>query len=486
MSILDLSIKELSDKLVNKEIKYEEVTNFYINRIEEHDSKINSFVTKTFDIAIEKSKELQKKVNKNKTVGSLAGIPVAIKDNMCIKDVKTTCASLMLDKFVSPYTSTAVGKILGEDAILLGKLNMDEFAMGGSNENSYYGSVRNPWDIRKVPGGSSGGSAASIASQFTKITLGSDTGGSIRQPASFCGVVGLKPTYGRVSRYGLVAFGSSLDQIGPLTNSVEDCAVVLNHIAGVDKMDATSSNIKIEDYTKYLSENIKGKKLAYIKEYFDKGISEDVKKKIFEAFETLKALGATVEEIDFPLTEYAIPTYYLISSAEASSNLARYDGIKYGYRTEKFENLIDIYKNSRSEGFGDEVKRRIMLGTYALSSGYYDAYYKKALKVRNLIKQSFLEKFKEYDGIIGPVAPTTAYNIGEKNSNPLEMYLGDIYTVSANIAGIPAISVPAGFSKERLPIGLQIMSKQFDEGNLLNIAYAFEKAQSISKVRPNF
>ncbi|MDP4181861.1 MAG: Asp-tRNA(Asn)/Glu-tRNA(Gln) amidotransferase subunit GatA, partial [Bacillota bacterium] len=367
--------------------------------------------------------------------------------------------------------------------VLLGKLNLDEFAMGGSTENSYFLKTKNPWDLERVPGGSSGGSAASVAAGETVFSLGSDTGGSIRQPASFCGIVGLKPTYGSVSRYGLVAFASSLDQIGPLTKDVTDCALVMNAIAGHDPMDSTSINTDYPDYTKALINDVKGMKIGIPKEYIGEGLNSEVKKSVLDAIETLKKLGAQCEEFSLPITEYAIPAYYLISSAEASSNLARYDGVKYGYRAEKFSDLLDLYKQSRSEGFGPEVKRRIMLGTYALSSGYYDAYYKKALQVRTLIKNGFDEAFSKYDLVIGPTAPSTAYKVGEKVDDPLEMYLGDIYTVSVNIAGLPGLVVPCGFDSKKLPIGLQLIGKPFDESVLLRVGYTFEQNTEFHKAK---
>ncbi|MCX7841577.1 MAG: Asp-tRNA(Asn)/Glu-tRNA(Gln) amidotransferase subunit GatA, partial [Clostridia bacterium] len=367
----------------------------------------------------------------------------------------------------------------------LGKLNMDEFAMGSSTENSYFKKTKNPWDLERVPGGSSGGAASCVAAGQAVFALGSDTGGSIRQPASFCGVVGLKPTYGAVSRFGLVAYASSLDQIGPLTKDVTDCALVLNAISGHDPMDSTSADIAHPDYTKSLVNDIKGMKIGYPREYLGEGINDEVKKAVLNAIDTLRKLGAECEEFSLPITEYAIPAYYLIACAEASSNLARYDGIKYGYRAEKFTDLLDLYKQSRSEGFGAEVKRRIMLGTYALSSGYYDAYYKKALQVRTLIKDGFNQAFEKYDLIVGPTAPTTAFKIGEKTNNPLEMYLEDIYTVSVNIAGLPGLVIPCGMDSKGLPIGLQLIGKHFDESTLLKVGYTFEQNTDYHRMRPN-
>ncbi|HEX9060418.1 MAG TPA: Asp-tRNA(Asn)/Glu-tRNA(Gln) amidotransferase subunit GatA, partial [Clostridia bacterium] len=437
MEFYELTAHELSDLIKTKKVSAPEITKSFIGRIQNTEGKIGSYITVCEKEALSAAQKVQEKIDRGETVSPLAGIPMALKDNICTRDIKTTCASRMLDNFIPPYNATVATKLYEEDTVLLGKLNMDEFAMGGSTESSHFHNTKNPWDLNRVPGGSSGGAAASVASGQAVFSLGSDTGGSIRQPASFCGIVGMKPTYGSVSRYGLVAFASSLDQIGPLTRDVKDCALVLNAITGHDPMDSTSADISYPDYTKALVNDVKGMRLAYPKEYLGEGINEDVKKSVLEAIKTLEGLGAVCEEVSLPVTEYAIPAYYLIACAEASSNLARYDGIKYGYRAEKFTDLLDLYKQTRSEGFGPEVKRRIMLGTYALSSGYYDAYYKKALQVRTLITESFKKVFDKYDAIIGPTAPTTAYKIGEKSSNPIEMYLGDIYTVSVNIAGLP-------------------------------------------------
>lgn len=484
MEFHEMTAHELSGLIKNKKISVRELTQTYLKRIEQLEPEIGGYVTVTGETALKDADRIQEKINKGEALSPLAGIPMALKDNMCTEGILTTCSSKMLNNFVPPYNATVVDKLNKQDAILLGKLNMDEFAMGGSTENSYFKQTKNPWDTERVPGGSSGGSAAAVASGEAVFALGSDTGGSIRQPASFCGVVGMKPTYGAVSRFGLVAFASSLDQIGPLTKDVTDCALVMNAIAGHDPMDSTSANVEYPDYTKALVNNIKGLKIGIPKEYIAEGINEEVKKSILEAVETLKKLGAECEEFSIPVNEYAIPAYYLISSAEASSNLARYDGIKYGYRAEKFTDLLDLYKQSRSEGFGAEVKRRIMLGTYALSSGYYDAYYKKALQVRTLIRRGFDEAFAQYDLVIGPTAPTTAYKIGEKANNPLEMYLGDIYTVSANIAGLPGMVVPCGFDGKGLPIGLQLIGKPFDESMLLRVGYTFEQNTGYHKQRP--
>jgi aspartyl-tRNA(Asn)/glutamyl-tRNA(Gln) amidotransferase subunit A len=484
VELYELTAHELSDLLREKKVGAVEITRSLLDRIEKVDAKVGSYITVCRDRAIEKAREVEGKIYRGEANSPLAGIPMAIKDNMCTEGVLTTCASRMLSNFIPPYDSTVVKKLNAEDVILLGKTNMDEFAMGSSTENSYFKRTKNPWDLERVPGGSSGGSAAAVAACEAVFALGSDTGGSIRQPASFCGVVGLKPTYGAVSRFGLVAFASSLDQIGPLAKDVTDCALAMNAIAGYDPLDSTSADMNYPDYTRSLVNDIKGIKIGIPKEYIGEGIHGEVKKAVLEAVETLRRLGAECEEFSLPITEYAIPAYYLISSAEASSNLARYDGIKYGYRAEKFTDLLDLYKQTRSEGFGAEVKRRIMLGTYALSSGYYDAYYKKALQVRTLIKQGFDQAFSKYDLVVGPTAPTTAFKIGEKADNPLEMYLEDIYTVSVNIAGLPGLVIPCGMDGNNLPIGLQLIGKAFDESTLLRVAYTFEQNTDFHKNRP--
>lgn len=484
MKLYEMTAHELSGMLRNRKLGVVELTQAYLNRIDEIDSKVGSYITVSRDEALKQAEKLQGEFDSGADLPPLAGIPAAVKDNMCTEGIPTTCASKILNNFVPPYNATVVEKLYEQKTVLLGKLNMDEFAMGGSTENSYFKQTRNPWNTDRVPGGSSGGSAASVAGGETVFALGSDTGGSIRQPAAFCGVVGMKPTYGAVSRYGLVAFASSLDQIGPLTRDVTDCALVLNAITGHDRMDSTSASVKHPDYTKTLINDVKGMKIGIPKEYIGEGIHAEVKMAILEAAETFRKLGATCGECSLPITEYAIPAYYLVSSAEASSNLARYDGIKYGYRSEKYTDLLDLYKQTRSEGFGPEVKRRIMLGTYALSSGYYDAYYKKALQVRTLIRKGFDEVFSKFDLVLGPTAPTTAYKIGEKVDDPLAMYLGDIYTVSANIAGLPALVLPCGFDKEALPIGLQLIGKPFDESLLLQAAYTFEQNTGFHLSRP--
>lgn len=483
MNITELTVHELKEKLANKELTISEITKAYVDRINEKEKDIGAFVTMLSEEAIKKSEEIEEKVKNGEISGSLAGIPIGIKDNICTKGVTTTCSSKMLENFVSPYDATVMEKVNNENMIHLGKLNMDEFAMGGSTEYSAFHVTRNPWNLNAVPGGSSGGSAAAVAAGMVPWALGSDTGGSIRQPASFCGVVGMKPTYGLVSRYGLVAFASSLDQIGPITKDVEDCANLLNVITGHDEKDTTSENREKIDYTLSLKNDVKGMKIGVPKEFFGDGINIEVKEKLRESIEKYKELGAEIEEFSLDIAEYALATYYIIACAEASSNLGRFDGIRYGYRTPNFNNLKDIYKNSRSEGFGSEVKRRIILGTYVLSSGYYDAYYKKAQQVRTLVQSKFSEAFKKYDIILTPTSPTTAFNIGEKSTNPLEMYLSDICTVSVNIAGLPGISIPCGVDSKGMPIGMQLIGQRFSEETLLNAAYTFEQA---IKFRENY
>ncbi len=483
MNLYDLTIHELSNMLSNKEIGAVELVMAQYDRIDKVENKIQCYIELSKDIAIEKAEIAQKLINSKENKSPLLGIPMAIKDNMCTEGVKTTCASKMLHNFIPPYNATVVEKLDSAGAVMLGKLNMDEFAMGSSTENSSIKKTTNPWDIKRVPGGSSGGSAAAVAAGEAVFSLGSDTGGSIRQPASLCGVVGMKPTYGAISRYGLIAFASSLDQIGPFTKDITDCALVLNAICGHDSKDSTSVNIEFPDFTKSLVNNVKGMKIGIPKEYLGHGINPEVKATIEKAIAKYEELGAICEEFNLPETEYAIPAYYVISSAEASSNLARFDGVKYGYRSEKFKDLTDLYRESRSEGFGPEVKRRIMLGTYALSSGYYDAYYKKALQVKNLITQSFKRAFDKFDVVIGPTSPTTAFKFGEKSDNPMELYLCDIYTVAVNIAGLPGISIPCGFDSQNLPIGLQLIGKHFDESKILRAAYSFEQNTDYNKQR---
>lgn len=477
--ILKLSATELGRKIASGEITSVEATKAYLDRIGNLDKDINAYVTVDTEGAIKMAEEADRKIAEGTLKGPFAGVPVAIKDNMCIEGMLTSCSSHILDNFYPTYTATAVEMLKDAGAVILGHTNMDEFAMGSTTETSYYGPTRNPWNKDRVPGGSSGGSAAAVAADECAIALGSDTGGSIRQPASFCGVTGIKPTYGRVSRYGLIAYGSSLDQIGPIGKNVEDCAAMLEVISGHDPKDSTSAmeeNSKDKtDFTAALVDNVEGMKIGVPRDYFLSGIDEDVKKAVLDAAEVLKAKGAIVEEFDLGMVEYAIPAYYVIACAEASSNLERFDGVKYGYRTEQYTDLHNMYKKTRSEGFGTEVKRRIMLGSFVLSSGYYDAYYVKALKVKALIKQAFDKAFEKYDVILGPVAPTTALKCGESLSDPIKMYLGDIYTVSVNLAGLPGISLPCGYDKEGLPIGLQLLGQTFDEKSIIRAAYTFEK-----------
>jgi aspartyl-tRNA(Asn)/glutamyl-tRNA(Gln) amidotransferase subunit A len=483
MSLFDLRLQEIHNRLAKKELSVTDLVQASFQRVKEVDDKVKAFLTLDEENAAAKARELDKQFTDRQERGLLTGLPAGIKDNICTEGIRTTCASKLLTNYDPIYSATVVKKLNEAGAITVGKLNMDEFAMGGSNENSGFHPTHNPWNLEYVPGGSSGGSAAAVAAGEVYFALGSDTGGSIRQPASYCGIVGLKPTYGLVSRFGLVAFASSLDQIGPLTKNVEDAAYVLQSIAGHDAYDSTSADVEIPDYLSALTGDVKGLKIAVPKEYMGEGLDPQVKQRIMEALSVLEGLGAAWEEVSLPHSEYALAAYYLLASSEASSNLARYDGIRYGVRASNAQNLLDVYKQSRSEGFGDEVKRRIMLGTYALSSGYYDAYYLKAQKVRTLIKQDFDNIFEKYDVVIGPTAPTTAFKIGEQVNDPLTMYLNDIYSIPVNLAGIPGISVPCGFA-EGLPVGLQIMGKAFDESTVLRIAHAFEQATDHHKLRP--
>lgn len=471
------SIKDLVNKIQNKEISCEEVIDFYIKEIEKKEDKIDAFLSLDKENAIKKAKYLDEKIVKGEKVGLLAGIPIAIKDNMCTRGVKTTCASKMLEDFIPPYDATVIKKLELEDAILIGKTNLDEFAMGSSTENSAFKITKNPIDNSRVPGGSSGGSAAAVGGEMVPLALGSDTGGSIRQPASFCGIVGMKPTYGLVSRFGLIAFGSSLDQIGPFSMTVEDNAYLLNIIAGEDDNDGTTAkNLEKKDYTKDIDSGIKGMKIGIPKEFIEEeGLDPEIKEVVIKDIEILRELGADVEEFSLPSTKDGLAPYYIISSAEASSNLARFDSIRYGYRTKDYENVSELVEKSRSEAFGREVKRRIMLGTYALSSGYYDAYYNKAQKFRRKLKADFKEAFKKYDIIIGPVSPILPFKIGERCEDPTAMYLADIYTININLATIPALSMPGGKSSEGLPIGLQLIGDVFTEEKIYKVAYALEK-----------
>ena len=483
MEITELTVHELQEKLKSKELTITDINKAYIDRLKEKENEVQAFITLTTDEALEQAKTVEEKVKSGEITGNLAGIPIGIKDNICMQGSRTTCGSKMLENFIAPYNATVIEKINSENMISLGKTNMDEFAMGSSTETSYYKKTKNPWDLTRVPGGSSGGSAAAVAANMVPWALGSDTGGSIRQPAGCCGIVGLKPTYGLVSRFGLVAFASSLDQIGTFTKDVKDTAILLNVIAGHDENDSTSTNMNKVDYTKTLKNDVKGLKIAVPREFFANGINKEVKESVEQAIEKYKELGAIVEEVSLDVSNFSLAAYYIISGAEASSNLGRFDGIRYGYRSENAENLKDIYINSRSEGFGEEVKRRIITGTYVLSSGYYDAYYKKAQQVRTLVKNEFDRVFAEYDVILTPTAPTTAFKLGEKTNNPLEMYLSDICTVSLNVAGLPGISLPCGVDSQGMPVGMQLIGKRFGEETILNAAYTYEQA---TKFRENY
>ncbi|MBN8210160.1 Asp-tRNA(Asn)/Glu-tRNA(Gln) amidotransferase subunit GatA [Bacillus sp. NTK071] len=480
--MFDKSICELHSLLHKKELSVSELVQSSFDRINTVDEKVKAFMTLNEEGAMQAAKALDGKLGTEEARGLLFGLPVGVKDNIVTKGLRTTASSQLLGNFEPLHNATVVERLNAAETITVGKLNMDEFAMGSSNENSGFYGTRNPWNTDYVPGGSSGGSAASVAAGEVFFSLGSDTGGSIRQPAAFCGVVGLKPTYGLVSRFGLIAFASSLDQIGPITNTVEDNAYLLQSIAGHDKMDSTSANVDVPDYLSSLTGDVKGLRIAVPKEYLAEGVDEDVKNNVLQALKKLEELGASWEEVSLPHSKYAVATYYLLSSSEASANLARFDGVRYGVRAEA-ENLLDLYKKTRSEGFGDEVKRRIMLGTFALSSGYYDAYYKKAQKVRTLIKNDFEKVFEDYDVIIGPTTPTPAFKVGEKIDNPLTMYANDILTIPVNLAGVPAISVPCGLSNG-LPVGLQIIGKHFDERTVYRVAHAFEQATDHHKAKP--
>lgn len=482
MKLFEQPAHVLHDMLVNNEITSLELTEAILSRIDEVEGDVKAYLTLTRDEAIAQAKAVDEKIARGEKISFLEGIPGAIKDNICTKGVKTTCASKILQNFVPPYSATVVNKLNAENAVILGKTNLDEFAMGGSTENSAYFPTRNPWNTECVPGGSSGGSAAAVAAGTAVWAIGSDTGGSIRQPASFCGVVGMKPTYGRVSRYGLVAYASSLDQIGPITKDVTDCAHILNIIAGHDDMDSTCVNEAVPDYTKALVEDVKGLKIGIPKEYFVDGMDPDVEKAIRDSIKKLEELGAEVVEISLPNTAHAISTYYLIAPAEAATNLERYDGVSYGERADGVD-IVDMMTNTRSQYFGEEVKRRIMIGNYALSAGYYDAYYLKALKVRRLVKEDYDKAFEKVDVIVCPTAPSPAYKIGEKIDNPLEMYLQDVCTVPLNLAGLPGISVPCGFSSKGMPIGMQLIGKPLDEATLIRTAYTYEQSQDFHKSR---
>ncbi len=485
MELSQLTIHEINQLVKDREITLSDVTKSVTDRINAVEEKVDAYLDLQTDAALEAAEAADRCFEENGKKGVLEGIPYALKDNICTKGITTTCASKILGNFVPPYNAEVYDRLNAEKGILLGKVNMDEFAMGSSTENSAYKITKNPWDTTKVPGGSSGGSAVAVAADMAYYTLGSDTGGSIRQPASFCGVVGLKPTYGLVSRYGLVAFASSLDQIGPFTKDVEDAAVVLNAIAGHDAKDSTSLNIDKKDYTQNLKDGVKGMKIGVAQAFMGEGLQPEVRAAMEEAIAVYKALGAEIVDVSFEYLDYALSAYYIISSAEASSNLARYDGIRYGVRAEEYSDLIDLYRKTRTQGFGKEVKRRIMLGTYALSSGYYDAYYKKAMQVRTMIMDDFKNVFSGCDLLLTPTAATTAFGIGEKTDNPLEMYLTDIYTVPVNIAGIPGISVPCGFDAKGMPIGMQLLGPALSEDKILQAAFAFERETVFKDRKPN-
>ena len=474
MDILAYSAVELAQAIKAGETTAVEAMKAVLDRIDASEESIHAYVTIDREAALAKAEAVQKQIEAGELTGPLAGVPVAIKDNMCTEGVLTTCSSRILGNFIPTFTAEAVKNLEKAGAVMIGKTNMDEFAMGSTTETSAYGVTRNPWNTEHVPGGSSGGSAAAVAAEEIPYALGSDTGGSIRQPAAFCGVTGIKPTYGRVSRYGLIAYGSSLDQIGPLAKDVTDCATILEAICKHDDKDSTSYAQAEDDFTSALVDDVKGMKIGIPRDYFAEGIDEDVKTAVLAAAKKLEEKGAIVEEFDLGMVEYAIPAYYIIASAEASSNLERFDGVKYGYRTAEYRDLHNMYKKTRSEGFGAEVKRRIMLGSFVLSSGYYDAYYVKALKTKALIKKAFDDAFAKYDVILGPVAPTTALKMGESLSDPIKMYLGDIYTVSVNLAGLPGISLPCGQDKDGMPVGMQLLGQTFDEKSIIRAAYAFE------------
>ena len=477
MKLLSLTAVELGNKIRAGEVTAEEAALEALDAIDRTENRVHSFVTIDREGTLERAREVQKKIMEGSLMGPLAGVPVAIKDNLCTKGMLTTCSSKILYNFIPTYTAQAVQNLERAGAVIVGKTNMDEFAMGSTTETSAYGVTRNPWNLEHVPGGSSGGSCAAVAAEEVAFALGSDTGGSIRHPSSFCGVTGLKPTYGTVSRYGLIAYGSSLDQIGPIAKDVTDCAAILEVIASYDQKDSTSMKRKDTDFTHALVDDVKGMKIGIPGDYLSQGLEEEVKEAILTVAKVLKERGAMVEEFDLSLVDYAIPAYYVIAAAEASSNLERFDGVKYGYRTKEYEGLHNMYKKSRSEGFGTEVKRRIMLGSFVLSSGYYDAYYLKALRTKALIKQAFDKAFEKYDVILGPVAPTTAPKIGDSLCDPLKMYLGDIYTVSVNLAGLPGISVPCGLDTKGLPIGLQLIGDCFQEKKIIQAAYAYEQTR---------
>jgi aspartyl-tRNA(Asn)/glutamyl-tRNA(Gln) amidotransferase subunit A len=475
MELHQLTIHQLHERITKKEVTSKEVTEALYRHIKKVDGKIGAYLLLTEEKALREAEQVDRKISRGEEIDDLAGVPLGLKDILCTRGIRTTCGSKILGNYVPFYDGTVVRRLKEKDAVLLGKLNMDEFAMGSSTENSGFQITRNPWDVDRIPGGSSGGSAAAVAADECIASLGTDTGGSIRQPAHCCGVVGMKPTYGRVSRYGLVAFASSLDQIGPITKDVEDCAIMLNAISGYDPYDSTSVNTEVPDYKASLIGDVKGIRIGIPEEYFVEGMDPDVEKSVREAINLFETWGANIQSVSLPHTEYAVAIYYIIATAEASSNLARFDGVKYGFRSKGYRDLMEMYSDTRARGFGQEVKRRIILGTYVLSAGYYDAYYRKASQVRTLMKRDFEEAFQKVDVILAPTAPTPAFKIGEKVEDPLQMYLSDIHTIPVNLAGIPAMVVPCGFSHEGLPIGLQIMGRHFDEGRLLRVAYTFEQ-----------
>ena len=485
MQLYELTAHELHEKLKAREISAVELTQSIYDRIDAVEGQTKGYITLTKELALEGAEAADAGFQRGDEMPPLAGIPTAIKDVVCTKGVLTTCGSQILGDFISPYDATVMTKLHQEGIVMVGKTNMDEFAMGSSTENSAYQTTRNPWDVETIPGGSSGGSAAVVAAGEAICSIGSDTGGSIRQPAALCGVVGMRPTYGRVSRFGLVAFASSLDQIGPFSKDVTDCAIMLNALCGHDPMDSTSANLPVPDFTKSLINDVKGVKLGIPKEYFIAGMDEEVEASVREAIAALQRCGAIVEEISLPHTDYAIAAYYIIAPAEASANLARYDGVRYGSRAADTEELIDMYKQTRSQGFGDEVKRRIMLGTYALSSGYYDAYYLKAQKVRTLIKSDFDKAFEKVDVVVTPTSPTPAFKLGERIADPLQMYLSDVMNTPSSLAGLPGISIPCGFTKSGLPIGLQLLAPPFDEETIMRVAYTFEQNSDHHRKQPN-
>lgn len=484
MSLTQLSIHELHEKIKSKEVSSLEATQAQLERIRQIEPKVSSYITLTEELALEQARKADQEIARGKEVKPLTGIPFALKDIFVTQGIKTTCASEILGNYIPPYNGTVVQKLLDAGIVHLGKLNMDEFAMGSSTETSHYAKTKNPWDLERTPGGSSGGSSAAVAADLCFGALGTDTGGSIRQPASLTNIVGLKPTYGRVSRYGVIAFASSLDQVGPMAKDVRDCALILNAIAGHDPKDSTSVKAPVPDYTQSLTGEAKGLRIGIPKEYFVKGMDAEIEASVRAAIKAYEAMGAHCEEVSLPHSEYAVPTYYILAPAEASSNLARYDGVRYGYRTQDPKDLIDMYTRSRSEGFGPEVKRRIMLGTYVLSSGYYDAYYLKAQKVRTLIQNDFLEAFKRFDVLLTPVTPGPAFKLGEKSDDPLQMYLSDIFTINVNLAGLPGMSLPCGFTKAGLPIGMQLIAPHFGEEKLFRAAHAYEQSSDWHRQKP--